>query len=95
LTDDKIKIFFTAWLLLSCNGNAVDGSTHQDNLQQTTKVVLQRNEVDFFLNRSESIITLTPHTIQLQKGIGFGVNIPAGYNTSVAAWQHPCMAPAG
>jgi hypothetical protein len=80
-----IKIFFATWLVFFCNGNAADSKTVKDRLQDYTQEVLQKNEPDLILSSSETVIPLTPHKIKLQKGISFTVNIPSGYNISVAA----------
>jgi len=84
-----IKIIFTAALLLARNGNAADGNSFKDSLQPAPKIATQKTEPvkepAFILNSTEHNIALTPHTIQLKKGISFDVNIPAGYHINVAA----------
>ncbi len=81
-----IKLVLTIALLFSCSDhtgsiNTIKDSTQQQRLQPKQTIAAK----EIVLNNSSNAIVLTPHKIQLQKGISFDVNIPVGYNISVAA----------
>ena len=74
-------------LLFSCNNNPHLGSSPGDTATQKENVPGAGSlpSGSLKINYDVTAIKLVPHNIQLQKGINFDLNIPEGYNVSIAA----------
>lgn len=80
-------------LLAGCNNTvSSSGPSKQDSAADTGRklppvVARVKQEPDTstaFINTSDSPFALVPHPIRLQKGVSLDLNIPEGYNISVA-----------
>ena len=84
-----IKIIFTAILLISYNYNTgsgiIAGGTTKNMCVPFTRQPGVATEKATLIRTAEKSIQLIPHRVHLQKGIDFDLNIPEGYNVSLAA----------
>ena len=84
------KIFCSCILFLvvnSCKNNSPSAEKKPVDIidnKTISRVILDTTSVAE-INTSEAFVKLIPHNIHLQKGIDFTLNIPEGYNVSVAA----------
>lgn len=82
------RLLQIAFIFISCNNKAPKNVISKDSpAQKITAFPVVSNQADstIEINKSFSSIKLFPHPVQLQKGITFKLNIPEGYNISVAA----------
>src|SRR5579859_7150228 len=80
-------------LLAACHNNSSSASAaKQDTVADTerqlplpaARVKPLPDTGTAFINTSDSPFVLVPHPIRLQKGVSLDLNIPEGYNISVA-----------
>jgi glucose/arabinose dehydrogenase len=79
------KLLGMLFLYISCNNNSHTINTGTDSLRKEGVPVPITKDSVTELNTSPGEIELVPHAIHLQKGIDFYLNIPKGYNISIAA----------
>ena len=81
------KIFFACLILISCNNNSSSNISSTDSALQKNQVAPDAVAIDSSeeINKSANILNLVPHPIHLEKGIDFDLNIPEGYEISIAA----------